>query len=172
MMKCTPEPIARAPDITGSHGRAWRVDHEAHRRRSLRGPDADAGVVTWVVEATWAHPLFHSYVLDLVHLRPLPDGRETKIYLHGATHEMILHALNPDTPREPFILGDAPASWLQPVNFAAQLVRPDDAAATATIEDAVRDICAGTLNPDTDAISMWAHRFGDNMLLGRQGGRA
>ena len=59
-----------------------------------------------------------------------------------------------------------------PTNFAAQLVRPDDAAAMATIEEAVRDICAGTLNPDTDALSMWAHRFGDNMLRDRRAGTA
>ena len=115
-----PEAINIAPTITDTHGRAWTVDLAALRTTLGVKAEDDAGVAQWVVEAPWAHPLWHSYLLALVHLRPMPDGRPTKLYLIGATHELWLYALNPEHPREPLIVGKNGARYLQPINFAAQ----------------------------------------------------
>jgi hypothetical protein len=107
-------------------------------------------------------------VIVLVHLRPLPDGRPTMFYLDGATHEMWLQALDPDGSREKVIagapLGRATCQVLTPTNFAAQFIAEDDEAALIRIRDAVRRICEGTLNPDTDYIRHWMHLVGDNMI--------
>ena len=116
-----------------------------------------------VVEAPWAHPIWHSYAVILVHLRPLPDGRPTKFYLAAATHEIWLYALDPDQPRQPMIEFGQP-KWLTPMNFGAQFIAASDEAAKLKVEEAVQDIVAGKLSPDTDFIRHWAYRFGDNML--------
>ena len=152
------------PTVNGLAGRAWRCDLEALRGRLKVAPEDDGTVVMWVVEAPWAHPLWHSYALVLVHLRPMPDGRPTKIYLDGASHELWLYALNPKCDRGKAVQGQAPLQWLTPVNFAAQLIEPSDTAAFARIHRTVEAICAGRLNPDTDARSQWTTLFGDNMM--------
>lgn len=129
-------------------------------------PENDPTLVHWVIRADWAHPFWHSYSLVLVHLRPLPSVREPDIYLPGATHEMWLHALNPDYSDEALIkMGIvAPLQWLTPTNFAAQLIETDENA-LARIEEAVKEICSGTLSPDTDFVQMWILKFGDSMMI-------
>jgi hypothetical protein len=160
--------IVKAPDIVGPHGKAWRCDlAELLRTQNVKADD-NAGLVQWIAEAPWAHPIWHSYMLTLMHLRPMPDNRPTQFYLEGATHEMWLYALDPEGKREPVILG-APLGRdtcqpLTPMNFAAQFIAEDDEAAAIRIHDAVRRICEGKLSPDTDFIRHWMHLFGDNMI--------
>lgn len=163
-----PDVITLPPTIMGSFGRAWLCDHATFIARHAADPraSADAVLAHWLIEAPWAHPAWHSYSLILVHLRPIPDNRPTVFYLPGASHEMWLYALDPDSPREPMIRGRAPPAWINPCNFSAQILEPADSEARVRIEDAVRRICAGTLSPDTDFIRTWMHMFGDNMILG------
>lgn len=156
--------IKTAPALIGSAGKAWRVDLDAIRRIAKAEPENDASVVYWVIEAPWAHAFWHSYMLVLVHLRPLKDGRPTKFHLPNATHEMWLNALDPFVPREPTIREGAPWCPLTPDNFAAQFIAPDDAAAMSRIERDVKRICDGTLSPDTDFIRDWIALYGDNMI--------
>ena len=163
--------ITTLPEIAAAHGRAWRCDLDGLRRKLGVARDGDATLVMWVIEAPWAHPFWHSYVLVLVHLRPLPDGRPTKLYFEGATHELWLHALDPGGRRQPLIsgfepLGSASCRPLTPINFAAQFIEPDDTSALGRVERAVRRVCNGTLSPDTDFIRQWMHLFGDNMIKG------
>ncbi|WP_374572566.1 hypothetical protein [Phenylobacterium sp.] len=164
------DPIAVAPTIEGAHGRAWLVDQEALWRLNP-GAARDGQVANWVVEAPWAHPIWHSYWIALVHLRPIPGlVGATRFYLKDATHELWVFALNPDARREPFVAAQEGPKYLTPKNFGAQLVEANDAEAFGRVEAAVRDIVDGQLNPDTDAMSQWAARFGDNMLKDRPGG--
>jgi hypothetical protein len=149
---------------TGPFGRAWTCDVDAFALAKGIAPDAHATLAQWIIEARWAHPIWDSYAIILMHLRPMADGRETLIHREGATHEMLVFALNPEHPRSPTIHGTGPVHFLQPVNFGAQLVEPDDAAAMTRIEDTVDRIINGTLNPDTDALSQWIALFGDHML--------
>lgn len=157
--------ITTPPTITGTVGRAWSVDTKPILVKQGIPATADATVAWWLVEAAWAHPLWHSYWLVLVHLRPL-EGREkieTKFYIDGATHEMWLYALDPEESRQD-MMDTGRVRPLLPMNFAAQLVEVYDAAAAGRIESAVRDICAGKLSPDTDFIQQWVGRFGGNMV--------
>src|SRR5215831_4724961 len=85
--------ITATPDIIGHHGRAWKCHLDEGRRIKDARPEDDATLAHWVIEAPWAHPCWHSYSLVLIHLRPMPDGRETKFYLPCASHEMWLYAL-------------------------------------------------------------------------------
>jgi|SRR5262245_2161334 len=165
-MNATPtDPIARKPDIAGPHGKAWIVDLAVVRAQRKGGPNPnDTGVMQWIIEAPFAHPLWHSYSLMLIHLRPVEgsDQRPT-IYLKGATHELWLVALDPDHERAPIFEGGS-VHGLQPVNFAAQIIADSDAVAVGRIEAAVEMICDGDLSPDTDFRSAWVKLFGSNML--------
>jgi hypothetical protein len=154
------------PTLVGPHGRAWKVDiDEVYQRRGIT---REAEVAEWVVEAPWAHPVWHSYVLVVIHLRPMP-GPAVKLFLDGATHEVWVLALDPDSSREKMITTGEMVP-LRPMNFAAQIIEPSDDAAAARIEKTVRSICDGKLSPDTDFVASWAARFGDNMLLSPSSG--
>lgn len=154
---------------SGVCGAAWEVDVEAFRRTLGNTADDDALLTSWIMEVPEAHPVWNSYLIFMLHLRPLPGRAEAIIHLTGATHEMELWAIDPDAKRGAIILGETnPWPWvLHPGNFAAQLVAADDTAAIATLEDAVAAVVAGRLNPDTDFIRQWAERYGDNMLKDR-----
>ncbi len=146
------------PRVTGPHGMAWVMDIDAISKASGNKPHSS--LVSWVVSAPEAHPLWHSYVIDLIHLRPVPGLGNPRIYLAGATHELILHAIDPEwrlttNKRPPILL---------PANFAAQFIAANDEAAVDKVGMVVVEILAGHLNPDTDATSQWVERFGDNML--------
>jgi hypothetical protein len=152
-----------APTIHLRHGKAWRLDLEAITRRTGR---RDAGVDVWLVEAEWAHPVWHSYLISLIHLRPTPGLLLPKIYVPCATHELVLYALQPDGDRDR-VLVDGLGSWckcMSPVNFCAQIVEVTDDLARQRIREAVELICQGSLSPDTDYLGQWCVMFGDGMV--------
>lgn len=158
------------PEVFGKFGSAWRYDLDKIRQsRKVRaltgaGPDVpkDASVVSWLIEAPAAHPQWHSYVLHLIHLRPVPGLNPPTIHLEDATHEILLFALNPDAPRR---LNRRP-EVLEPINFGAQMVMATDEAATARVASTVLEICDGQLSPDTDYLQSWIARYGSNMIKG------
>jgi hypothetical protein len=146
--------IQTQPTLTGEHGRAWLIPRS----------ELHALVAMWVIEAPWAHPLWHSYILSLVHLRPDPGLAAPVVRREGATHELVLYALDAATNRGPMIEG-GPILVLEPPNFAAQMIEAHDAAAFENAERAVMMILSRTLSPDTDHISSWIELFGDSMVL-------
>lgn len=163
--------IENKPDFTGDFGLAWRCDLPALRETVAKesGDNAqDCALGLWIVEAAWAHPIWHSYIFTLVHLRPA--DRPTKFYLDGATHEMWVQALDPEADRQKALNGEEnPLEWgLHPLNFAAQFIEVDDALAVSRIEDVIQLVCNGRLSPDTDYIRYWAELFGGNMLKNRE----
>lgn len=145
----------REPDIVGERGKAWKVDVEAVARRHPGGPDASLTVAHWIVEAQWAHPLWHSYFIGCVSLRDVPGVPAAKINLPGATHEVLVYALNPSCRR----MWNEATPYLLPGNFHGQWIAGDDDAARAFIEETVKLVVDGKLNPDTDARSQWIQRF-------------
>lgn len=157
------DPISILPTVTGQHGKAWSLDLPAcHRRAGVR-PEDDGTVVAWLIEAPFAHPAWHSYWLNIIHLRPMPDARKTIIYLPGATHEIWLYALDPRENRTK-MLETGNFKFLTPSNFASQFIAHSDEIAVDRALRAVRRICAGTLSPDTDWIRTWMHDWGDCMV--------
>lgn len=160
-------PITAAPVVTGAYGRAWLCDVAEAVRRAGLGPDDHGCLSHWIVEAPWAHPVWHSYALVLVHLRPLAAGRQTLLYLEGATHEIWLSALDPDVDRNDMLAAGVVAGWLRPMNFAAQFIEIADELARGRVQQTVQAICDGRLIPDTDARADWISLYGDNMQRDR-----
>jgi hypothetical protein len=153
--------ITIPPTIETVHTRIWQVDISQFEAAKALG-----GVALWLIEAPWAHPLWHSYVLSLVSLRPVEGQPPPVCYFDGATHEMMLMALDPDEPRQP-MFDEMAFEVLMPANFGAQMIVETDAEATAKVAAAVAMIAKGELNPDTDAIAQWVGLFGDSMMLNR-----
>ena len=147
----------------GAAGRAWRMNVAAVITALGLDPTRNGIIASWIVEAPFAHPMWHSYSLTLCHLRPLSNLPPPIFYLEGATHEFLLHALAPDVPRAPQLDG-APPAWLVPTNFAAQMLERSDVAAIRKVDAAIDLILTGELNPDADALRQWCAIFGDNML--------
>jgi hypothetical protein len=143
------------PTITGRAGAAWDV--------LTTVPNKTFTVACWIIRAPYAHPIWHDYVLSVIHLRPDPVHPEPLLYEPGVTHELTLQALDPAV--EPTTTG--PWRALNPLNFAAQIKEPDDAAAAQRAKAAVQEVVDGVLSPDTDFIRMWIDRFGSNMVRGR-----
>lgn len=166
------DPVDLLPIFTSPYGRAWRTPQRVAFEvnpdgSSQRDPElVDAVLDQWVVEAPWAHPVWHSYLIVLIHLRSAPNMPEPTIYLEGATHEMWVNALNPEVSRQELIeTGEiSKKQWLEPGNFAAQLVEPSDDAARQRVMRAVAEIVRGDLSPDTDFVDDWIKRFGSNMV--------
>lgn len=158
----------RDSDIIGSMGCAWKLDLDALAAKVKLDRKDDATVAVWIVEAPYAHPVWHSYFMALIHLRPMPDKRKTIIYLEGATHEIWLYAMDPIVDRELYLRGekqpDGRGILLTPKNFAAQFIADSDEAAEDRAKAALYGILAGTLNPDTDNFQAWRDTFGDNMV--------
>lgn len=162
-MTASEDPISTPPTIEGKHARAWRLDFIAILAHQERRGDEMTIIVTWLVEAVWAHPLWHSYRISLAHLRPVACMAEPTIYLEGATHEMVVEALDPCHPRQ-IALDRGDFAVMEPANFAAQMIKSSDADAEIAVGVAVKMICDGVLNPDADWRARWAAMFGDNMM--------
>ena len=137
------------PDFIRPHGMAWKMDIDAISKKAGNKPHST--LASWVVSAPWAHPMWHSYHITCIHLRPIPGFGPAKIYLAGATHEIHVLAIDPawslDVTEWPPVL--------YPLNFAGQFKAVDDDAAAARIFLTVVEIADGKLNPDTDAIQQW-----------------
>jgi hypothetical protein len=152
----------RAPDLIGTRGRAWKTDISAIARRFPDGPPAELTPCGWIVEAAWAHPVWHSYAVTCIALRKHPQWKEAAIHLPDATHSVIVIALNPDHKRP---LNDA-VYFLIPVNFCGQWIAESDEAAVQKIEETVRLIIEGQLSPDTDFRRQWIALFSSSNMKG------
>lgn len=107
--------------------------------------DWAATVATWWLDCPDQTPFWRHYHLGIVHLRPLAAAaaRPPVINIPGATHELILYAVNPEPDPQP----DDPRTWqaLHPLNLVEQLQLPDDAAACGLLRQAAQAVVAGLL---------------------------
>lgn len=150
------------PDLLGPFGHAWRADVGAIARRHPGGPPADLTVSAWIVQAPYAHPMWHSYSIGAVSLREVPGMRKPVINLAGATHEVFVFALNPEQ-RRPL---NASPRYLTPLNFAGQWRAESDGAAARFIEETIQLVIDGHLSPDTDFRRDWIARFSASNMKG------
>lgn len=153
------------PTMRGRLGNAWLIDQEAVGRRHgiVYDPRASVTLPSWIASASYAHPLWSHYAILCVALRDVPGVPKAIVHLPGATHEVLVFALDPDT--KPAV-DDMPRA-LQPINFSGQFVEADDMAAAARVQQAVQDVIDGTLNPDSDFRRQWVERFsGSNLKPG------
>lgn len=113
----------------------------------------------WWVHAPWAHPLWHSYVVSLCDLTT-PTGKAPNIVLLGATHELLVYALNPKYPNT-----SIPPHKLTPANHGYQFIAESDADAEHRVFDLVKAVAEGRLSPDTDYTRAWDELFADGASL-------
>lgn len=137
----------------------WREDHETGD-----GPFS----CSWLINATWAHPIWSQYVCALYDLTTVVEPpTKTVIHLPGATHEMILFALDPDTPVvRGTPLDEQGMKMLQPPNYGYQFISESNEAARDRIERVMESIDVKQLSPDTDSRHYWnTHLFPDAFPL-------
>ena len=117
-------------------------------------PSAAETVCTWLVTAPHAHPLWSQYALVVVRLRDLPGFPPPKRQFDGATHELLVVALNPEhgpmTPERVTRLWRNGRSlpYLTPVNIAHQIDGADEEAERLA-EMAAKGVVHGLLLPET-----------------------
>jgi hypothetical protein len=153
------------PTLRGAMGDAWLIDIAAlHSRHGVvNDPRTAVMLPCWIASAAYAHPVWSHYAIHCISLRDVPGVPKAVINLEGATHEIMVFALDPDT--KPTV-NDYPR-LLQPANFVAQFIAVDDLAAAAYVQQAVQEVIDGTLNPDTDNRGIWVQRFsGSNLKPG------
>lgn len=151
----------RAPDYRGVMGDAWRHDLDRVGKRYPNGAPRELTVASWIVTAPYAHPAWHSYAIFGLSLRDHPQWKPAIIHLPGATHEILVAALDPQFPTT---IDDSP-HFLTPLNFTGQVIETSDESFARRVDEAVRDVADGKLNPDTDWIRHWMHRFGSSNVL-------
>jgi hypothetical protein len=106
-------------------------------------PAWKAGVASWFLDCPGQSPAWQHYHLGIVHLRQLYGVEQARVTVPGATHEVILFALDPDaSPR-----ADDVETWrtLRPINLAEQIQLPSDEAAAQLLRRAAEDVMAGRL---------------------------
>ena len=147
------------PDITGDLGRAWRTDLRAildkARAKYGKAPPLELNVAGWIAYAPYSHPLWPCVTVGCISLHDVPGWPPAVIHLPGATHEVFVAAIDPSCA----LRIDEQPPTLRPLNFAGQFICGSHDEARERIEQAVRDICDGTLNPDSDNRRAWAERF-------------
>jgi hypothetical protein len=162
--------VQRRPDCEGLHGRAWRIPMAAPGQRGR--PDADATVDGWLLHAPGAHPFWVYWVLAVIHLRPLAGVKPAYVRLSGATHEIIIMALNPETQLpeiEDVGRGEATFDFLTPIDVMEQFVVRDDAEAAQLCELAIRCCVDGMASPDQDWRSWWSRAIAETAMHLREG---
>lgn len=125
------------------HARSWPlIDH----------PAAAETVCQWLLTHPQGHPLWSQYLMAVVRLTDNPDFPPPSRQFPGATHELLLVALNPDkgpyTPDTMDRFIDTGLPYLTPVNIAHQIEGTDDEARKLAAYAAF-GVTVGALWPET-----------------------
>lgn len=124
--------------------------------------------VTWLITAALAHPVWSQYALLLYDLTT-PAEPTPQVYLDGATHEVLLFALDPAHPAvsAKALIEERQFRTLDPPNHGYQFTAKDDVAAVSRLQLIVDEIEARRLSPDTDFRAAWDSFFRDAHSLRR-----
>ena len=116
-------------------------------------PEAAETLCSWLLTAPQAHPLWTQYLLCVVRLRDAPGFPPPHLQFPGATHELIVVALDPErgpykaeTMMSQFGSGNLP--YLLPVNIVYQVEATDDEARLLAAY-AAWGVTVGALWPET-----------------------
>ncbi|KKK65663.1 hypothetical protein LCGC14_2971880 [marine sediment metagenome] len=130
------------PILETEHTKIWQVDSKGH----------EFTVGYWLVFAPWAHLAWQYHAISLTHLRGLANGKPPNIVLPGATHELLIFALDPKHDIDPYNL-----RTLEPISIAQQFISENDAKALSILEKCIQRIADGELSPDSDFRKVWHH---------------
>jgi len=119
-------------------------------------PAQAATLATWFLRCPGQSPAWDSYLLSIIHLRDLPGVPPAHVRVPGATHEVMLFALDPQPDPQP----GKPNSWrfLHPQNVMEQVQLPDDQAAVELLAKCTEAVLAGVLPaepPLSGAVEPW-----------------
>lgn len=101
-------------------------------------PDQQASIRTWLLNCPGQSPFWSHYMLSILHLREIDGALPVTILFPGATHQVIVMAL--DTYASPTPDNIEEWVWLTPVNVQEQLELPSDQAAGELL-----DLCAAAV---------------------------
>lgn len=152
--------ITAPSTFSGPGGSAWRVTLPPVGQR--RRPDEDGTVDLFLLHIIGAHPLWDHWLASVIHLRPIAGVKPPHIRVSGATHELLIVALDPTEPL-PGLDGAAPGwqpRYLTPIDVVEQFQVADDAIAAEILELAVRAMVDGAASPDQDWRSWWRASLG------------
>lgn len=142
---------AKAPDLTGPYGRAWKISHADSDSR----PDYAASLGAWLVEQPTGHPARAFHSVGVIHLRPIAGVQPAVLLFPEATHEFLCMALDPTKPL-PEVEHWQEAAFLMPPDLAHQVALPADEQAAEVCELAVKYAITGGLPLDDDVRAQWA----------------
>lgn len=116
-------------------------------------PEASETVCSWLITSPYWHPAWSQYLLFVVRLRDnVPGFPAPRRQFPGATHELLVVALNPtDGPFGPDFMHrykDGGMPYLTPVNIAHQIEGTDDEASELAML-AAKGVVHGFLKPET-----------------------
>ena len=115
--------------------------------------DGDLWNVCYIIDAPWAHPLWSQYILAGYSL----DAKSVR-YRGDVTHEVMLHAIDPDHKILHSPLKEQRLKFLQPANVGYQLTTTNDKL-VEILDDVVDRIDHKTMSPDTDFRWQWDITF-------------
>lgn len=114
---------------------------------TVENPHAGLGT-TWLLTCPDRHPLWHQWMLSAVHLAHRGGLEDAKLQFSGATHEVIVVALNPEhgwvTPSTPM-----PWPYLEPINIAQQITCDSDQHVLDLLSLLAQGVVHGILDPET-----------------------
>jgi hypothetical protein len=120
------EALANVTPISGKFGQRFNCPLPPADAR----PNAESATLAMhLIFMPDAHPAWDFYTLSLVHLRDIPGARPAVFQFPGATHELVVMAMDPETLPNPF--KPAEFRFLQPVNVAVQFVMDGTTTAAA-----------------------------------------
>lgn len=130
-------------EIVGEYGTATQIPQE-------NWPEKVAQLSAWIVTAPCWHIFWSQYLIAVVSLATFPGLDPPVLHFPGATHELMVISLNPDSG--PYdaktVTPESPVKFLLPYNVCEQFVTTDERAIElcALLTSAVVD---GLLCPET-----------------------
>jgi hypothetical protein len=124
-------------------GGAGRATEILHTLEPSDPPDVSATLGAWFLQCPGQSPAWQHYHLSVIHLRPILGVKPATINRQGATHEVMLAALDPKYNPLPDDMGTW--HWLLPLNFVGQLELPSDENAKTVLDILARAVADGFL---------------------------
>lgn len=114
-------------------------------------PNASESVASYLITAPYYHPVWSQYGLEVIRLRDVPGMPPPVLKFQGATHEIMVVALNPEHgpwTAEKVIAAQHQTPILTPINIAEQFEATDEEM-RALADLLVQAVVHGMLNPET-----------------------
>lgn len=137
--------MPRPPDIAGRRAKVWLVTPTP-----ACAAKSQACLETWLVHYPGIHPFWSWWAVSVCSLADMPGLPPAQIRLDGASHEVIIVALNPEAG-EPNVDDQFDAlPWMSPPELCHQVKRLTDDQARRLVGQLCRAFADGVSAPDGD----------------------